>query len=93
MTTNMKDYILEKIEELRNDFRETMEGQFEHGLYNKSFSNQLESDEKDTLQERIECGWWLLIEEVLYLTVFMIIAVPNCLNCIVKPEILKCNNW
>ena len=31
-----------------------MEGQFEHDLYNKSFSNQFESDEGFTLQERID---------------------------------------
>ena len=31
-----------------------MEGQFEQDLYNKSFSNQIESDENDTLQQRIE---------------------------------------
>ena len=32
-----------------------IEGQFEHDLYNNSFSNQLESDaEVDFLQQRIE---------------------------------------
>ena len=36
-------------------FRDIMEGQFEHDLYTKSFSNQFESgDENDTLQQRIE---------------------------------------
>ena len=36
-----------------------MEGQFEHDLYNKSFSNQIESDENDTSQQRIE--WWMMV--------------------------------
>ena len=31
-----------------------MEGQFEHDLYNKSFNNQFESDETDTLQQTID---------------------------------------
>ena len=45
MTKNMKDYFFEEIEEeVRKVFRDTMEGQFEHHLYNESFSNQLESD-------------------------------------------------
>ena len=55
MTTNMKDYFLKENEnEVRKVFRDTMEGQFEHGLYNKSFSNQLEADDEFTLQQRIE---------------------------------------
>ena len=36
-----------------------MERQFEHDLYNKSFSNQIESDETDTLQQRIK--WWMTV--------------------------------
>ena len=37
-----------------------MEGHIEHDLYNKSFSNQLESDDGIyTLQRRIK--WWMLI--------------------------------
>ena len=60
MTTNMKDYFLKENEgEVRKVFRDTMEGQFEHGLYNESFSNQIESNETDTLQLRIE--WWMTI--------------------------------
>ena len=60
MTTNMKDYFLEEKEEgVRQVFRETMERQFEHDLYNKSFSNQIESDETDTLQQRIK--WWMMV--------------------------------
>ena len=35
MTTNKKDYIIEDNEELRKVFGDTMEGQFEHDLYNK----------------------------------------------------------
>ena len=60
MTTIMKDHFLKENEdEVRKVFRDTMEGQFEHGLYNKSFSNQIESDETDNLQLRIE--WWMTI--------------------------------
>ena len=59
MTTNLKDYFLEDNEELGKVFRDTMGGQFEHDLYNKSFSNQLESDETDNLQQRIE--WWMVV--------------------------------
>ena len=56
MTTNMKDYFVrENEDDVRKVFRDTMEGQFEHDLYNKSFSNQFESgDENDTLQQTIE---------------------------------------
>ena len=55
MATNMKNYLpKENEEEARKVFRDTMEGQFEHDLYNKSFSNQIESDEIDTLQRRID---------------------------------------
>ena len=58
MTTNMKEYIEENNEEeLGKVFRDTMEGRFQHDLYNKSFSNQLESvAEIDTLQQRVEKG-------------------------------------
>ena len=64
MTTNMKDYIVGKNEdELRKVFRDTMEGQFDHDLYNESFSNQLESDDVEIhiLQQRI--NWWMLVIE------------------------------
>ena len=59
MTTNMKDYILVDNEALTKVFRDTMEGQFEHNLYNKSFSNQLDCDETDALQQRID--WWMAV--------------------------------
>ena len=60
MTTNMKDYFLKENEdEVRKVFTDTMEGQFEHDLYNKSFSNQIDSDDNDTLQQRIE--WWMTV--------------------------------
>ena len=51
MTTNMTDYFVKENEDdVTKFFRDTMEGQFEHDLYNKSFSNQFESgDENDTL--------------------------------------------
>ena len=63
MTTIMKDYIVENTEaELRKNFRNTIEGQFEHDLYNKFFSNQLESDDEiDTLQHRIK-SWILVVD-------------------------------
>ena len=54
MTTSMKDCILEDNEELSKVFRDIMQGQFEQYLYNKSFSNQLESGEMDTLQQKIQ---------------------------------------
>ena len=57
MTTNMKDYFLgEKEKEVRNVFRDTTEGQFEHDLYIKSFNNQLESDETEILQKKLNGG-------------------------------------
>ena len=61
MTTNMRDYFVKENEdEVRKVFGDTLEGQFEHDLYNKSFSNQFESgDENDTLQQRIE--WWMTV--------------------------------
>ena len=59
MATNMKDKILEDNAEFRKVFRDTMEGQFEHHLNNKSFSDQLESDETDTLQQRI--NHWMMV--------------------------------
>ena len=54
MTTNMKNYFMEDNEEIGKVFRVTMEGQFEHDLYNKSFNNQFESHDLDTLQQRID---------------------------------------
>ena len=52
MTTNIKDYFLkENEEEVRKVFRHSTECQFEHGLFNKSFSNQLESDDELTLKQ------------------------------------------
>ena len=49
VTTNMKDYFLEDNEEIRKILKYTMEGQFEHDLYKKSFSNQHKSDGLNTL--------------------------------------------
>ena len=50
MTTNTEDYLLESFpEEVKKLFGQAMEGQFEHNLHIKSFSNRLESDEMDTL--------------------------------------------
>ena len=41
-----------------------IEGQFEHDLYNKYFSNQLESeDEADSLQQRIE-RWMVVVDRL-----------------------------
>ena len=59
MTTIMNDFILEDNRELRKVFRDTMDGQFEHDFYNKSFNNELESDETDNLNQRIE--WWMMV--------------------------------
>ena len=73
MTTNMKDNSLADNEELKKVFGETMGGQFEHDLLDKYFSNQLESDEMDTMQKKSDGGRWLLIEEDQYLTMFIII--------------------
>ena len=70
-----------------------MEGQFEHDLYKKSFCNQLQSDETILYNKESNGGWWLLIGEVQYLTMFMNIAWTNFLVCIVKLYILKCKNW
>ena len=62
MTTNMKVFVFEdNEEELKKLHEETTEGQFELGLFSKSFDNQLESDERDTLQQKIE--WWLVVVE------------------------------
>ena len=92
MTTIMKDFIFEDNEELRKVFTESMEGQFGHDFYDKSFNNQLESDETDALQQRIE--WWMVVVDrgVQYPTKFMNIVLPNCLICIVKLKILKCKD-
>ena len=54
MTINLKDYFLEHIEEIRKFFRDTLTGQFEHDLLNKSFSSQLESDETNVRKRRIK---------------------------------------
>ena len=62
MTTNMKDYSLEDKEEIGKNSRDTMEDQFQHDLYKKSFSIQLESDEMDTLQQRIK--WWMMVVDM-----------------------------
>ena len=59
MTTNMENNMLENNEELGKVFRDTVEGQFEHDLYNKAFSNELETNETDNLQQRIV--WWMVV--------------------------------
>ena len=60
MTTNMKDYFLEENEEeVRKVFEATTWGQFQNKWYNKLFSNQLESDETDTLEQRVK--WWTVV--------------------------------
>ena len=59
MTTIMKDYFFEYNEEITKVCRVTMEGQFEHDLYIESFRSQLESDETDVLQQRIDC--WMTV--------------------------------
>ena len=59
MTTIMRGYITEDNEELRKLFRDTMEGQFEPEWCNKFFSNQLESDKTDSVQQKTE--WWMVV--------------------------------
>ena len=54
MLTNLNDYVT-VYDEFTEENRGIMEGQFEHDLYKKSFSNQLESDRTDSLLERTDC--------------------------------------
>ena len=56
--TSLNDYVTES-GGLKKESRVIMEGQFEHNLYNKFCSNQLESDETDSLQQRIK--WWMTV--------------------------------
>ena len=58
MVTILNDYVTDS-RRFRKKFRVIMKRQFEHDLYNKSFSNQLETDETDTLQQRIK--WWMVV--------------------------------
>ena len=61
MVTSLIYYFTDS-EKFRKEFRVMIEGQFEHDLYNKSFSNQLESDdETDTVQQRIK-RWMLVVD-------------------------------
>ena len=61
MVTNMKDYFLEKKSGggYRKGFRDTMRVNLKTIYIKNSFSNQLESDEIDTLQQRID--WWMVV--------------------------------
>ena len=56
MTTNMKEYIVEENEEIREVIKDTTVGKIEHDLYDKYLSNQFESDETDTLEQKTD--WW-----------------------------------
>ena len=59
MVTNLNYYFTDS-EEFIKDLRVLIEGQFEHALYDESFSNQFESDDEiDTLQQRIK--WWMVV--------------------------------
>ena len=58
IVTNLNGYVTDS-EEFKNEFRVIKECQFEHDLYSKSFSNQLESDETDLLHQTIE--WWMVV--------------------------------
>ena len=58
MVTIFNDYFTDS-EEFREEFRGSMEGQFELDWYNRSFSNQVKSYENDTFDNRIAI--WLLI--------------------------------
>ena len=63
MVTNLHYYFRES-EQFRIEFAVRIEGKFKHNLYNKYFSNQLESDDEvDTLQQRIE--WWMVVVDKL----------------------------
>ena len=42
MVTNLNDFFTDS-EEFREELRGITKGQFEHGLYNRSFSNQKKS--------------------------------------------------
>ena len=63
MVTNLK-YCFTHSEEFRKEFRVMIESQFEHNLYKKSFSSQLESDgEVDALQQRFE-KWMVVVDRL-----------------------------
>ena len=55
MTSNLKNHTSD-IEEFRNEFRNIMEGQFEHDLYNKSFSSY-DRGTRTTSLEDVICAW------------------------------------
>ena len=63
MTKNMKDYISADNDEIWKVLRDAMEGQREHDLYDKSFSNHVESDETDTLERRIK-AWMVVVGRI-----------------------------
>ena len=58
LVANLNDYLTDS-ERFKKEFRVIMEGQFDQDLYNKSFSNQPESDETDPLKQRTE--WWMMV--------------------------------
>ena len=63
MITNLNYYFTDS-GEFRKEFRVLKESQFEHELYNESFSNHIESDDEiDTLQQRI--NWWMVVVDSL----------------------------
>ena len=83
MVTILNKYVGDS-EGFKKIFRVLMEGQFERDLCDKSFSNQLESDVIYTLRQIIH-RWMPVVDKVvLYLTMFMIIVLTNCLLCLVK---------
>ena len=57
MITKLNEFFTDS-EDFREQFRDIMEGQFEHDFYNKRFSNQVICYGNDTLDNRIE--FWLL---------------------------------
>ena len=56
MVANSNDYIT-GYKEFREEFRGIMEGQFGHDLGNKSFINQVECYENDTLDKKSKFGF------------------------------------
>ena len=63
MKTNMKDYFSEENEELfMKVFRDTMECQFEHVLFDKSFKNQLQTDDDEFISQQGINKWMAVVD-------------------------------
>ena len=62
MTTKLKDYIPD-CDEIRNEFSDVMEDQYEHGLHNKSFGGEDRFNNSVTLEDRI-LSWLTIFEKL-----------------------------